>query len=308
MMRLKRAFGIVLVIALISVGAAPTANATFEPTTSPVASASVTFVDPSRSTGNVSSSRTLPTMIFYPTNKIGFFKTNPLIVFAHGFSANGPIYAPLLRQIASHGYVVAAPTFPLTHGGTPGGPQLGDYVNQPADVSFVITKLLELNEDKTSPIFHRIVRHEIGVAGHSLGAITALGFSNTCCDDPRVDATVPISGIRLPFPGGTYFTSSPQPLMLVHGDGDSVVPYSGSVTAYDDAPVPKFLVTLLGADHVPFRLGTNPPNAAPASEVVTVNSMVTFFDLYLHNGKRGVKYIEDAADEPGVSTLQETLR
>jgi len=57
-------------------------------------------------------------------------------------------YAPLLRAIASAGYVVAAPIFPLTNTHALGGPNEADLVNQPRDVSFVITKLLALNGSK----------------------------------------------------------------------------------------------------------------------------------------------------------------
>ena len=126
----------------------------------------------------------------------------------------------------AQGYVVAAPTFPLSNGAAPGGPKLTDYVNQPADVSFVIGRVLRLA--RTDPSLRRAVdRHDVGIAGHSLGAI-ATGSAWRCCHDRRVEAAVAFSGLVLPFPGGTAYAGRIPPLMLVHGDKDGTVPYSGS--------------------------------------------------------------------------------
>jgi predicted dienelactone hydrolase len=66
----------------------------------------------------------------------------PLIVFGHGFDSTPTIYARLLEAWARAGYVVAAPVFPLSNEHAPGGPDEDDIVNQPRDMSFVITKML----------------------------------------------------------------------------------------------------------------------------------------------------------------------
>ena len=66
----------------------------------------------------------------------------PLVVFGHGFNATPGIYARLLQAWARAGYVVAAPFFPLSNANAPGGADEADIVNQPADMSFVITRIL----------------------------------------------------------------------------------------------------------------------------------------------------------------------
>ena len=78
-------------------------------------------------------SRTLPTQVWYPAQGPpgGGDQPNapadkahgpyPLVIFSHGYTGNGPVYGPFVREWVKAGYVVAAPTFPLTHGGTPGG-------------------------------------------------------------------------------------------------------------------------------------------------------------------------------------------
>jgi predicted dienelactone hydrolase len=82
-----------------------------------------TFVDSTRGTAAFgsypgSSSRVLPTTIWYPSDGGGPF---PLVVFAHGYGVTPSFYASLLPRLAAAGYVVAAPTYPLLSG-QPAGP------------------------------------------------------------------------------------------------------------------------------------------------------------------------------------------
>jgi predicted dienelactone hydrolase len=62
----------------------------------------------------------------------------PLIVYSHGFSASTAAGAYLAEHLASFGNVVVAVNYPLTNWNAPGGPNVKDVVNQPADVSFLI--------------------------------------------------------------------------------------------------------------------------------------------------------------------------
>ena len=109
------------------------------------------------------------------------------------------------------------------------------------------------------------------------------------------------------FPGTFDFASGP-PLVLVHGTDVSVVPYEASVRIYGDAAPPKFFVTLIGAEHVPFRLGVNPPGTPPPSETVSINAMVDFYDRYLKNSRPALEELRDDATVPGVASLQEQVR
>jgi alpha-beta hydrolase superfamily lysophospholipase len=276
---------------------------------------SYTFVDRSRPTAANGSyagapTRTLPTILLYPTagapggpavdgaEPLRHHGGFPLVVFSHGFGASGPAYEPLLDRFVAQGYVVAAPTFPLSNGAAPGGPRLTDYVNQPADVSFVLTQVLRLQRRDPS-LRKTIDRRDIGVAGHSLGAITTLGLArNSCCQDPRIDAAVAFSGIQLPFPGGSFATTSGPPLMLVHGDKDGTVPFAGSAGAYAQAPAPKVLLTLLGAPHTPF--------VAPWIDPLTT-SVTDFLDGYLKHRRKALRRLATDGNAPGVTTLQEDL-
>jgi predicted dienelactone hydrolase len=274
---------------------------------------SYTFVDTSRPTaanGSYAgaSSRTLPTLLLYPaqgdpagpvlddapsltTSKSSRF---PLVIFSHGFTASGPAYQVVLERLARRGYVVAAPTFPLSNGAAPGGPRLVDYVNQPADVSFVLSSVLQVAHEM--PDLRRSVSNRrIGVAGHSLGAVTTLGVAtNSCCVDRRVRAAVAWSGVQAPFPGGSAFAGPTPPLLLVHGDGDRTVPFSAGFIAYAQAPVPRALVRLLGAPHTPF--------GAPWGDVV-IGATADWFDRYLKRDRGAFDRLATEANIPGVASL-----
>src|SRR5947209_7537413 len=131
----------------------------------PVAQLSLPLVDTSRRAG--SGPRVLTTSVWYPAAPGGPF---PLVVFAHGYNVTPAPYAGLLQSWARAGYVVAAPTFPLTNPGAPGGPNEDDVVNQPADVRFVIDRLLAADA-QPGPLAGLINPQRIGVAGHSDGGI-----------------------------------------------------------------------------------------------------------------------------------------
>jgi len=226
----------------------------------------ITVVDTSRPTAAspkrglaAKPSRTLPVMILYPTTgpsadpapvkgaKVapGRF---PLVEFSHGVTANGPIYTFYIRWLARAGYIVVAPTFPLTSG--PGGwTDLADYKNQPADVSFVLTKILALDTTAGDPLRGHLEASEVAVAGHSLGAITTFGFVNSCCVDKRVKAAIELSGVRLPFKGRDFPAGPPLPMLLIHGDADPTVPYAGSAEAFAQMKGPLAFISDKHAGH-----------------------------------------------------------
>ena len=298
-----------------SEAAAPAAPSSSTATTVPdpdrvyaVGRRSETFVDSTRETRSVSGAivlprRTLPTLLLYPADgepgdepvddappsDDGPF---PLLLFSHGFTATGPRYEPVLRDLAAAGYVVAAPTFPLSSGGRASPPELGDFANQPADVSFVLDRVLEVLADLVDA-------DRVAAGGHSLGAITTLGLAfDPCCTDPRIDAFVPIAGIELPFPGdgGFDFAGRRVPVLLIHGEDDGTVPYTGSRTIYERARGPRALVTLVDGPHTPFLEPYDP---------VIKAAVVDFLDHQLGGRADGLERLAEDADVPGVATLEQ---
>ena len=247
-----------------------------------------TFVDPARPTppnGAVPGhpGRTLAVTVFYPSRPSPRFQAvappdhraapYPLVVFAHGFPSDPAGYTPLLQAWASSGYVVAAPTFPLTNPSAPGGPDLADYVNQPGDLSFVVTQLEAQSRAPRGTLSGMVDPDAVGAAGHSLGGVTTLGLvANSCCRDPRIKAAVVMAGDQLAYPGGRAEFPA-VPLLFVHGSADPVVPYASSIAAFDAAMAPKGLLTIRGGDH-------EAPVAGDAFDAV-VRTTRAFLDLYL---------------------------
>lgn len=93
-----------------------------------------------------------------------------LIVISHGAGGLSLNHRDLAMALASHGYVVAAPTHPRGDGNDISG--LGVWVGRPKQVSRVIDALLQDAE-----LGSHIQRERIGVVGHSNGGFTALAVA-----------------------------------------------------------------------------------------------------------------------------------
>jgi fermentation-respiration switch protein FrsA (DUF1100 family) len=224
----------------------------------------------------------------------------PLIVFGHGFAVTPAPYAALLRAWAAAGYVVAAPVFPLENAGAPGGPNESDLVNQPRDMSFLITQLLAAGASRTGFLSGLIARHEIAVSGQSDGGETALGVAyDRYFLDPRIAAVVILSGAKIPGVGGFDFTrpGPPPALLATQGTADTINPPSFTSAFYDVAPAPKYLLTLFGAGHLPPYTDEQPQLG------VVERVSLAFLDHYLKHAGGGAARLERAGDVSGVSSL-----
>jgi fermentation-respiration switch protein FrsA (DUF1100 family) len=220
----------------------------------------------------------------------------PLVVFAPGFDRDPSSYVPLLTAWTRAGYVVAAPTFPLTNPNAVGGLDESDIVNQPGDLSFVISQLTHASRGDPAPFAGLIDPARIGVAGHSDGADAALvAADGSCCRDPRISAVIVMAGAALPW-GGRYFTRPGPPLLAIQGSADAFNPPSFSQDLYREAPAPKYLLWFPGADHLQPFVGSGP------LEAVVREVSVAFLDRYL--GERPRSPIRLPLDARGLASLQ----
>jgi predicted dienelactone hydrolase len=229
--------------------------------------------------------RSLVTVVRYPVARGRY----PLIVFAHGFALTPATYSALLRAWARAGYVVAAPAFPRTTANAPGGPDESDLVNQPRDVSFVVTKLLGLRA-----LHGKVDPSRVAVAGHSDGAVTALAAAyDSRFRDPRLRAAVVLSGAALP--GMGPFPRRGPPLLAVQGTADTTNAPATTASYFRLARRPKFLLWLLGASHLP-------PYTVQQPQLRIVERATTaFLDHYLKG--RPLGRLRRAARWPGRSQL-----
>lgn len=197
----------------------------------------------------------------------------PLIVFGHGFSVTPASYRLLLVAWARAGFVVASPVFPLENANAPGGPDERDLVNQPADMSFVISQLL----DSPAGRLYGLGRDSrVAVAGQSDGGDTALATAyDPSVRDQRVAAAVILSGAEDPFRPAFTFSPGGPPLLATQGTADTTNPPSMTDAFFISANRPKFLLELPGAGH-------QAPYTEPGPELRAVEkATIGFLELYL---------------------------
>jgi len=311
--------------------------------------ARTTFIDASRPTKPSppfvgASDRRLDTWIWYPADVTGEHPVEnasartdapwPLIIFSHGTYSQPDSSTHFCEYLVRHGYVVAAPTFPLTsrsaHTQLPAA-DVSDAGNQPGDVSFVIDSLLA--DPRFGPL---IDRDRIGATGISLGGITTYFASfGLPTRDPRIKASAPIAPGDPPYASlsfglgfeGVIPAAVDTPALLLVGDADVFESRTGgSAAAFARLMSPKHQVMIHDAPHVWFgdgaqvpadnlnpdclwfsqNVGEQPsmcrerrPLIEPARQkAITRHALVAFFDAYLK---------EDAAALARLGAIGETF-
>jgi dienelactone hydrolase len=222
----------------------------------------------------------------------------PLIVFGHGFAVTPGLYSHLLQAWARAGYVVAAPAFPLENADAPGGPREEDLVNQPADMSFVISSMLSASASSSGPLAGLIDPTKIAVSGQSDGGDTALAVAyDHRFIDSRVDAAVILSGAEIPAEGSFVFSAGGPPLLATQGTADTINLPSATNTFFEAAQRPKYLLSLIGAEHLP-------PYTVPSPQLHIVEGVsIAFLDSYLKHRPGALAAMSSIGQVPGEASL-----
>jgi dienelactone hydrolase len=285
--------------AATSTSAAPTTTTTVAPTNLIVSRITKAFVDRSRPTDDPehirsAATRTLVTDIYIPAGKGPY----PLILHAHGAAGDARKFTVLAGAWARHGYVVVVPNFPLTRDQSGGPVVISDYVQQPADLHFILDQVLHLAATPNTQLTGKIDRQHVGLSGLSLGGATAYGFGfNTCCRDPRIEAVIIMSGIKLPFGNHPYVFDGP--ILIFHGTADPTLPYASAGTVYASVAPPKYFVTLLGAGHAPQYEDTPDPH-----DGVVIATTLDFWNAYLKGQDAARARLLTDAKHPPLSSIQ----
>jgi dienelactone hydrolase len=201
----------------------------------------------------------------------------PLIVFAPGFMQCDDTYSDLLREWASAGYVVAAVNFPRTDCRVGAAAYEPDLVNQPEDMSYVLSRLLALSAQPHDQFSGLINRHEVAAAGQSDGGDTVAALAaNACCTDHRLKGVAVLSGAEWPPMPGQYFAQVAPPMLFVQGTADTINPPWTSLQLYRaDGASARYYLDLFGANHmIPYE-GTNPV------ERLVARVTLAFFNQYV---------------------------
>lgn len=298
----------------------------------------VTFIDKSRSTkahGAFAGTpdRRLDVIVWYPVEAgaSGNEKSTParggpwpLVIYAHGTMGRADNATHIVKDLVRHGYVVAAPNFPLSSRESftkITTPDLSDVMNQTKDLSFIIDSLLADTSFKAM-----IQGQKIGSMGHSLGAVTdyfAVFGSRT--REPRLSA-IALLGAGDPVQAalsndmglmGSWLAPVHVPVLFLTAEKDLFARMTGGhFAAYSRVPAPKFEVMINKGAHVWFRDGSDQPSdnknpdclffersapgmtvpgceervpliGPPLQQEITRSAILAFFDGYLKGDASG---------------------
>jgi dienelactone hydrolase len=170
--------------------------------------------------------------LFRPMDLTQDPQLHPVITWGNGTGTTPNVYAFLLDQLASHGFIVIASNSMNVAQGTP-PPML-----QGVDWVF------QQNDDMTSPLYHHVDTSRVGATGHSQGAFA----TTTAGSDMRITTIAPIEGT---LPNGQLH----GPALLLCGGMDTTVGCDGTMSAFTADTVPVMYAELLAASHTNWFTG-----------------------------------------------------
>ena len=240
--------------------------------------------------------RSIPTSVWYPTDRS--YAPYPLVVFAHGYGVTPSSYRELLSRIASAGYVVAAPTYPILSGSPAGPSDFVDWGEKFPDTWFVTTSILDLSVSGDATLGGMIDPQRIAVAGHSDGALISFGDGFEAWRyDWRVRAVISYAA-KLDEPGAIYQATG-RAFLHFASDQDEYNDF-GSTIAWDHENLqpPSWTVALWNAGHSgPY---TDPSD--PHFDFV-VHTTIDFLDQEL-KAQSTLWFYLDVVTQPGLAAFQ----
>lgn len=156
-------------------------GATFRPDFDPAAAGSQYVQEETLAVRDQERGRTILVDLYWGASKT----EGSLIILSHGFGSDRKFLTYLARHLASYGFTVASLEHPgsnftwlngVSLGGDPGDLlPASEFIDRPKDVSFVLDRLAELNEDDRFQ--GKLNTQQVSVIGHSLGGYTALALA-----------------------------------------------------------------------------------------------------------------------------------
>ncbi|MBX2851788.1 MAG: acetylxylan esterase [Phycisphaeraceae bacterium] len=266
--------------------------------------------------------RAVPIKVYLPADTEGQL---PLVLVSHGFGGSREGLAYLGKHWASHGYLCVH----MQHLGSDTSTwrelpvkdrlqALREAVRKPSvsidraeDVPFVLDTLLRLDAQVGTAFYGRIDADQIGIAGHSYGAWTAMAAGGMTVGstpwkdgrsyaDDRIRCMLPLSPpiianerlykatygtLKIPvlFMTGTLDTSIISDMPAAHRK----IPYHTMPGPSDDGQ-PKYLINFNGADHMTFSGETKRLLRSKVSlednkafHRIILQSTTAFLDTYL---------------------------
>jgi dienelactone hydrolase len=198
----------------------------------------------------------------------------PLVILAHGYGGTPVAMSWLAENLASKGYVVAAPHFNDPPYGVGAG-FAGPLARRPLDIAFVAKEARRLAADHTGALAAADPSRTV-LIGYSMGGYGVLtaagaplarpakgGANEAAVTVPDVKAVVAISPAGR-FPGFAAWASGglariAAPTLFVVGDQDRTVGYESVKALYDEeVHAPRWLLVFENAGHA-IGMGEPPP-------------------------------------------------
>jgi hypothetical protein len=163
--------------------------------------------------------------LVYPTNAGQNGVNHPLFVWGPGAGSNPAAYEDMLRQWASHGFVVYS--------------QVSS--SSGAWMVAALDWLEDQNASPSSPLFQDLDVSEVAFGGHSRGSIGTFDVA----DEPRLTTTIHVAG-------GSFDGNGPdnlrKPTVYIGGDSDFATP--NIERDYSNTDVPVWFTILDNTDHI----------------------------------------------------------
>lgn len=207
--------------------------------------------------------RSLPTLVWYPA-AAGQGGTDadlepsgapyPMIVYSHGLMGLRNEASYLTTHLASHGYIVVAPTYPLSNAAAEGGEAtIVDTPNEAGDVSFLIDTFLAFSGEAGHRFEGGVDADRMALAGLSGGGLTTIvaGYDANL-RDTRVKAAMAMAPAACWFQEG-YYADAGVPLLVAHGTSDLIIDIeTHGQAAFERANPPKSIARIEGGYHLGF--------------------------------------------------------
>lgn len=209
----------------------------------------------------------------------------PILLLSHGHGQSNYLssirgYGPLVDFYSAHGFVVIQVTHQdskILELNSPDNPEGATFWRSRAEDFHYILDHLDEIEATVPGLAGRIDRERIAVVGHSMGGHTSAMLAGATVTDihtgekvdlsePRIDAFVMISPagdgddaapwLRENYPENlnTDYGTMDRPALVIVGDQDFNPNFSTRrdwrADAYNQAPSPKTLLTVFGAEHI----------------------------------------------------------
>lgn len=218
----------------------------------------------------------------------------PLVVYSHGVGSSGLERNDALARWARAGYVVLAPTFPLSSGSF----DVTDLPNQPEDVAFVVETFRSQVQAVDDVLHDRVRTACVALAGHSLGGATSLAAAlDPCCETIEPRAVIDVAGVLLQVSDGATLEQAPAlPTLIVHGALDGTVPLAQSERAFELLRGPRWLLTFPEGDH-------NSMFVDDEQDVLT-HAVVALLDAELKGAPDRLDRLPELVGASGIATLE----